>query len=201
MSTFRSSGFRPPGSIQKSRGPRQRGPVQPPDKHRINHWIQAREVRVITDDGEQLGVLQLSDALRAAEDRGLDLVEVAGQASPPVCKIMDYGKFKYREQKKENEAKKNRSETTTKELRIRYSTDIGDLETKLKRATEFLEEGHKVKFSMRFKGREAMHVDLGRKKIEVITERLKEIAKIEEQSQLGASFMYVIYTPLTPGSK
>jgi len=131
-----------------------RPPVQP-DTHRINEFIQAKEVRVISPTGEQLGVLSIRDALAKAQELELDLVEVSAQAKPPVCKILDYGKFKYKEQKKEAEARKNRSETTIKELRLRYRTDTGDLEIKLRQAREFLGEGDKVKFVMRFKGREA----------------------------------------------
>ena len=118
-------------------------------------------------------MLSIRDALSKAEEAGLDLVEVAPGAKPPVCKILDYGKFKYKEQKKEAEARKNRSETTTKELRLRYRTDVGDLAVKLKRAREFLAEGDKVKFVMRFKGREAMYLDLGKEKLDEIQQSFR----------------------------
>ena len=134
---------------------------QQAEDHRINFKIRCPEVRLIGDDGEQLGIMPTNDARKIAEDKGLDLVEVAPNAKPPVCKIMDYGKFKYREQKKEMAAKKKRTETETKELRIRYRTDKGDLQTKLKQARSFIENGDKVKFSMRFKGREAMYINVG----------------------------------------
>lgn len=177
------------------RGPRPQH--QPADKHRINHRITAREVRVIVDStGEQLGVLQTKAAVTLAEEKGLDLVEISPQANPPVCKIMDYGKFKYREAKKEAEARKNRSETTVKELRIRYRTDSGDLETKLKHAREFLEAGDKVKFSMKFKGREAMYVNLGREKFAQISERLKDVGKVDESSPIHGNFIYIVFAPL-----
>lgn len=147
------------------------------------------------DDGEQLGVMSTRDALMKAEQTGLDLVEVAPQAKPPVCKIMDYGKFKYREQKKEAEAKKKRTEHVLKELRIRYSTDIGDLNTKLKQARTFLEEGNKVKFSMRFKGREAMYVELGLEKFKEISKQLEDIAVVDEQSPGAGRQIHITFAP------
>lgn len=176
------------------RGNRFRKP-ETPDAHRINHRITAREVRVITDEGEQLGVMSTRDALVRAEQTGQDLVEVAPQAKPPVCKIMDYGKFKYREQKKEAEAKKKRTEHVLKELRIRYSTDKGDLNTKLKQARGFLEEGNKVKFSMRFKGREAMYVDLGIEKFKEIIKNLEDIAIVDEQSPPAGRQIHLTLAP------
>ena len=168
---------------------------QTPDLHRINHRITAREVRLISESGEHLGVLTLKDALMAAERDGLDVVEVAPEAKPPVCRLMDYGKFKYREQKKESEAKKKRSEQEIKELRIRYRTDVGDLEVKLKHARGFLEEGHKVKFSMRFRGREAQYLDLGREKFDVIRERLADIAVVDEKSPIAGRQIYIVFAP------
>jgi translation initiation factor IF-3 len=171
-------------------------PTQPQDAHRINHRITAKEVRVITDSGEQLGILSIRDALTAAETAGLDLVEVAANAKPPVCRIMDYGKYKYREQKKEAEARKKRAENTVKELRIRYRTDVGDLETKLKHAREFLGDGDKVKFSMRFKGREIMYVDLGQQKFESIVKSLSDIATVDERGPLTGRQIYIVLAPL-----
>ena len=167
----------------------------PPDTHRINHRITAREVRVISETGEQVGVLPLSEALRLAEQTELDLVEVAPQASPPVCRIMDYGKFKYREQKKEAEARKKRSEATVKELRIRYTTDIGDLETKLKQAREFIAEGDKVKFTMRFRGREIAFISMGAEKFNWLIERLSDVASIEERSPMSGRIVYIVFSP------
>ena len=125
----------------------------------------------------------------------LDLVEVAPTAKPPVCKILDYGKFKYKEQKKEAEAKKNRTETTIKELRLRYRTDVGDLETKLKQARDFLAEGDKVKFVMRFKGREAMYIDLGKVKFDQIVERLSDVAVIDDRSPAMGRQIHITFAP------
>ena len=190
MTTSGSSGFGNSGY----RGQRFRRP-EVPDAHRINHRIIAREVRVISETGEQLGILPVRDALAAAERAELDLVEVAPNATPPVCRIMDYGKFKYKEQKKAAEAKKHRSESTTKELRIRYATDVGDLEIKLRQAREFLVEGDKVKFSMRFRGREITYMNLGVEKFNQITERLADVATIDEKSPLYGRQIYIVYAP------
>lgn len=166
------------------------------DTHRINDKITAREVRVIDDEGEQLGILQIREALAKAEDAGLDLVEVAPMAKPPVCRIMDYGKFKYKEQKKEAEARKKRSEIETKELRIRYRTDSGDLETKLKQARDFLLDGDKVKFVMKFRGREVNYVELGLEKFEEIVRRLEDIATIDDQSPLAGKQIHIVLAPI-----
>lgn len=182
---FRGRGFRKP---------------ETPDAHRINHRITAREVRLITDTGEQAGVLSLKDALTMAENVGLDLVEVSPEAKPPVCRLMDYGKFKYREQKKEAEARKKRFESETKELRIRYRTDVGDLETKLKQAREFLGEGHKVKFTMRFKGREAMYVELGVEKFQQIIDRLGDVGVIDDRSPPFGRQIHITFSPAKQGA-
>lgn len=186
MKPFSKPGFR---------GGRFNRPVAPPDAHRINEFITAKEVRVISPEGEQLGVLQIRDALLRAQELGLDLVEVAPQAKPPVCKILDYGKFKYKEQKKEAEAKKNRTENTIKELRLRYRTDSGDLEVKLKHAREFLAEGDKVKFVMRFKGREAMYIDLGKEKFDQIVARLADVATVDERSPAQGRQIHITFAP------
>lgn len=185
MSTYQGSGFR--GSYPRR--------DLPPDIHRINNRILAKEVRVISQSGEQLGIFATKEALNMAEQADLDLVEVAPQANPPVCKIMDYGKFKYREQKKEAEARKKRTEQDTKELRIRYITDVGDLETKLKQAREFIEEGNKVKFTMRFRGREIAYLDLGAKKFDLLVERLQDIADVDERSRVLGRMMYIVFAP------
>lgn len=152
-------------------------------------------MRVISDTGEQLGVITIRDALVAAEQAGLDLVEVAPNSTPPVCRIMDYGKFKYREQKKAAEAKKNRTETTTKELRLRYSTDVGDLEVRLKQARGFLAEGFKVKFSMRFRGREISYIQLGIDKLNMVTDRLADVSIVDERSPASGRQIYMVLAP------
>lgn len=188
LTTFRPAGPRPSRTVRSR-------PLPTPDTHRINSRIIAREVRVIDDAGGQLGIFPIREAIELAENRELDLVEVAPEAKPPVCRIMDYGKFKYREQKKEAEARKKRSESTMKEIRLRYRTDVGDLETKLKHAREFLQEGEKVKFSMRFKGREVMYLGLGQEKFESISQRLADIAQVEEKSPLAGRSIHIVLAP------
>ena len=183
------------------RGNRPRPSAPPPDAHRINEYITAREVRLISDKGEQLGVMLTTQALEEADKAELDLVEVAPDAKPPVCRLMDYGKFKYKEQKKEAEARKRRTENVVKELRIRYRTDTGDLETKLKHAREFIAEGDKVKFSMRFKGREVAYVNLGAEKLALIAQRLSDVAVIDEQSPAQGRQIYVVFAPLKASSR
>ncbi|MCB0310809.1 MAG: translation initiation factor IF-3 [Bdellovibrionales bacterium] len=167
----------------------------PPDAHRINDRIQVPQVRLISETGEQLGVLATREAIRIAEERNLDLVEVAATAKPPVCKLMDYGKFKYKEQKKEAEARKKRSETTIKELRLRYNTDTGDLDIKLKKAREFLGDGDKVKFSMRFRGREIVYQEAGFEKLKLIAEQLSDVSEIDDQSPTGGRQIHMVLAP------
>lgn len=197
MNTFRRPP--PPSSFRGSR------PFRPfvQEKHRINDRIVAREVRVIGAEGEQLGVLATRDAIAAAEAAGLDLVEVAPTANPPVCRILDYGKFKYKEQKKEAEAKKKRTETGLKEIRIRYQTDIGDIDTKVRQAREFLLEGNKVKFSMRFRAREITHADLGRDKFDLLVEKLSDVATVEDRSPIAGTMLFITFVPgkATPPAK
>lgn len=166
------------------------------DAHRINHHIRVPNVRLIDDEGEQLGIVETPKALSIAQDKGLDLVEVAPNSKPPVCKILDYGKFKYQEQKKKAEAKKNRVQISLKEIRVRYRTDSGDLETKLNRARQFLAEGDKVKFSMRFRGREIVYGELGQKVLVNIAKSLKDVAEIDERGPLNARQIYIVFKPI-----
>ena len=167
-------------------------PLQKQDRHKINEKIRAQQVRVIDSDGEQIGIQPLQQALALATEKQLDLVEIAPQASPPVCKLIDYGKYKYQLQKKESEAKKNQRDNAVKELKIRYCTDIGDLKTKLRHARNFLSDGNKVKFSMRFKGREKAFVHLGKEKLEQIIEQLSDVAKVYEHNFKGRTQMHVV---------
>ena len=127
----------------------------------INEEIRDKEVRVITDDGEQLGIMSAKDALKKAEQKNLDLVKVAPQANPPVCKIMDYGKYRFEQAKREKEAKKNQRIVETKEIRLSVNIDTHDFDTKLNHALKFLKAGNKVKVSIRFRGREMAHAHLG----------------------------------------
>lgn len=183
-------------AFRRSGGKGRRVKEQERDAHRINHHIRVPQVRVITDKGEQLGVLITKEAIRRAEESGMDLVEVAPEAKPPVCKFMDYGKFKYREQKKKAEAKKKRTEVSLKELRLRYRTDQGDLDTKLKHAKEFLEAGDKVKFSMRFRGREIVYLDLGWEKLNEVKAKLEDIAEVDDTSPPKGRQIFITFSPL-----
>lgn len=168
---------------------------QQQDKHRINKRIHAEEVRVIGSDGEQVGIRTISEALALATEAQLDLVEIAPKAEPPVCKIIDYGKYKYQQQKKEAEAKKNQKDNAVKELKVRYCTDVGDLNTKLRQARGFLADGNKVKFSMRFRGREKAFVHLGKEKLEQIVGQLSDISKIDDRNFRSRSQMYITLIP------
>ncbi|MEM8722660.1 MAG: translation initiation factor IF-3 [Cyanobacteria bacterium P01_G01_bin.39] len=167
-------------------------PLQTQEKHRINNKIRAQEVRLIDSDGEQVGIESLQDALALATEKQLDLVEIAPQATPPVCKLIDYGKYKYQLQKKESEAKKKQKDNAIKELKIRYRTDVGDLKTKLRHARSFLSDGNKVKFSMRFRGREKAFVHLGKEKLKEIAAQLSDVAEVYEQNFRGRTQMHVI---------
>lgn len=181
--------------MRKSRRNRFVKPLQQQDKHRINTKIRAEEVRVVDNNGEQIGIQPLQEALAIAKEQQLDLVEIAPQAKPPVCKLIDYGKYKYQLQKKESEAKKKQKENTIKELKIGYRTDVGDLNTKLKQARGFLSSGNKVKFSMRFRGREKAFVHLGKEKLEQIVAQLADVGDIYERNFRSRSLMHVILTP------
>ena len=161
----------------------------------INHAIRAPEVRVITHDGEQLGVLSLREALEAAEARQLDLVEVSPMATPPVCRIMDYGKFKYQQSKKQQVAKKKQVQVQVKEVKIRPKTDDHDLDFKVKHVRRFLEEGNKAKVTLVFRGREITHQDIGRAVIEKFASELADIAVIEVSPRVDGRQMFMIVAP------
>lgn len=161
------------------------------EQHRINDKIRAEQVRVVAGDGEQIGIQSLDQALALATEKRLDLVEIAPKASPPVCKLIDYGKYKYQLQKQESEAKKKQSDNAVKELKIGYRTDIGDIKTKLKQARGFLSNGNKVKFSMRFRGREKAFVHLGKEKLQELVEQLSDVAKVYEQNLRGRSMVHI----------
>lgn len=165
------------------------------DQHRINERIQAQQVRVIDSSGEQVGIQPLQEALSLAQESQLDLVEIAPQADPPVCKLIDYGKYKYQLQKKESEEKKKQTDNAVKELKIGYRTDVGDLKTKLNQARSFLSNGNRVKFSMRFKGREKAFVHLGKDKLEQVVEQLSDIANVYERNLKSRGQVYITLAP------
>jgi translation initiation factor IF-3 len=161
----------------------------------MNQEIRAREVRVIDPDGQQLGVMSPGEALRVAVERGLDLIEIAAQATPPVCKIMDYGKYRYEQSKREKAARQRSKHTEVKGIQIRPNTGEHDVQTKVKRARKFLEEGHKVKFDMIFRGPEMRHVDIGRDLLVRVAELCGELAEVERRPLMQGRRMHMILTP------
>jgi translation initiation factor IF-3 len=177
----------------RGRGPRFVPP--PPDAHKINRYIRAPQVRLIGADGSQVGVVALEDALRQAELAQLDLVEIAPTANPPVCRILDYGKFKYQEHKKEVEARKKQSTTTVKELRLGYRTGSHDIERQVDKAREFLNEGDRVKFILRFRGREMEYQQLGRQKLMGVVKALQEVGQLEGNPKMEGRLMALIIAP------
>jgi len=162
---------------------------------RVNEEIRGREVRVVTSEGEQLGIMLVRDALRLAQERDLDLVEIAPTAKPPVCRIMDYGKFRYEQSKKEREARKNQKTTEVKEVRMTPKIEDHDFQVKLKAASKFLKDGDKVKAQVRFRGREIVHADLGRKLLARLAAELQDVAAVERDSRLEGRSMVMILIP------
>ena len=162
---------------------------------RTNRRIKAREVRVIGPEGEQLGVLPVEQALARAQELGMDLVEVSPMAKPPVCKIMDYGKFKYLEKKKQNEAKKKQVVVQLKEVKLRPRTEEHDYTTKIKKVREFLEEANKARITVMFRGREMSHRELGQKVLQRVIEDLREVAVIESAPRVEGRQMFMILAP------
>lgn len=170
---------------------------EPPSKddRLINDMIKAANIRLIGADGEQIGVVTREDALNRAADAGLDLVIVADAASPPVCKIMDYGKFKYEEQKKKNEARKKQKTIDVKEIKLRPGIDSHDYDVKMRSMRKFLDEGDKVKVTMRFRGREMAHQDLGLAVLHRVRDDLVELGKIEQFPKMEGRQMVMVLTP------
>lgn len=165
------------------------------DRLRINRRINAREVRLIDEEGTQVGIVSTREAMAMAEERGLDLVEVAPNAIPPVCRIMDYGKFRYEQTKKEREARKNQKQVELKQIRLEPKTDDHDLDVKAKQARRFLMDGDKVKFNLRFRGREIFHPEIGREILEQMSERLNDIAVIEQRPLMEGRVLSLLLAP------
>lgn len=165
---------------------------------RINREIRADKLRVISESGEQLGVMTLRDALAMAETAGLDLVEIAPTAKPPVAKIIDYGKFRYHQQKKEKDSKKAQVQIKVKEIKLKPNIDTHDFQTKLKHAREFLVKGNKVRISIMFRGREMLHIDLGEKVVRQFCQELSDISVVEAPPKMMGR---TITTVLAPGGK
>ncbi|MDQ7038265.1 MAG: translation initiation factor IF-3 [Aquificota bacterium] len=165
--------------------------------YRVNRQIRAKEVRLIDENGRQIGILPLEEALKIAEEKELDLVEVAPQANPPVCKIMDYGKFKYEMKKKEREARRKQREHSVevKDIRMKVRIDEHDLKVKLKHMREFLEDGDKVRIRIRFRGRENAHPELGDKLVQRIVEDLKDVGEVENPPKREGPFLVFTLMP------
>ncbi|MBL8425166.1 translation initiation factor IF-3 [Accumulibacter sp.] len=162
---------------------------------RVNQEINAPEVRLVGEEGEQLGVMSVRAALSLAEEAGLDLVEIAPMAQPPVCRIVDFGKFKYQEQKRQHEAKLKQKQVQVKEVKFRPGTDENDYQIKLRNMTRFLEEEDKVKVTLRFRGREMAHQDIGMRQIERIRADLQEMAVVEQMPKMEGRQMVMVLTP------
>ena len=165
------------------------------DKIRVNQKIRVPEIRVINEDGQQLGIMPTEAARDIATRVGLDLVEIAANAQPPVCKIMDYGRYKYELKKKAASARKTQHRTQVKEIKLRPRIEEHDLDFKLKRARQFLIDGDKVRCTVMFRGREIIHTERGRAVLDRVAERLGEIAKVEQRPRLENRQMSLILTP------
>lgn len=162
---------------------------------RINEQIRVREVRLIDDEGEQKGLVPTIEALRMAKEQELDLVEVAPQANPPVCKILDYGKYRFEQEKKLRDSKKNQKQLKLKEIRMQPKIGSGDLDFKSKHIQEFLTEGNKVKVTIRFRGRELAHTELGYDVLKEVLKRLNDEYVIEKQPAMEGRFMSMTLSP------
>lgn len=170
-------------------------PVPSKDGPRINRDIRVREVQVIDADGSNKGVLNVFDAIQIAEEQGLDLVEVAPNATPPVCKIMDYGRFRFQEQKKAAEARKKQKVIEIKEIKLRPAIDDHDYGVKMKAMKGFFEEGNKVKITLRFRGREMAHQDIGMKVLDRVKQDIVDIAKVEQEPSFEGRQVVMVLAP------
>ncbi len=166
----------------------------------MNDQIGSDPIRVIGVEGDQLGILRLSDALETAQESGFDLVEISPHAEPPVCRIMDYGKFLYTASKKRQEAKKKQKQITVKEIKFRPGTDVGDYAIKLRNLTRFLEAGNKTKVTMRFRGREMAHKELGLEMLQSVENDLAEIAVVEQAATMEGRQMVMLLAPKRSGA-
>ena len=163
--------------------------------HELNENIGDKEIRLIGAAGEQLGIMAPAQALRIAEEQNLDLVKISPQAKPPVCKLMNYGKFRFEQSKREKEARKNQHVVEIKEIRMSPGIDVGDFNVKLKNAQKFLTEGNRVKVSVRFRGREMAHTDIGRKLLDKFAEQCAGIANVDKGAKLEGRNMSMFLSP------
>src|SRR3954467_5229642 len=182
-------------SFPRPRFPRGPIPTHNKDEHRINERIRVPQVRLIDEKGNQVGVVDTREALQMARDRGLDLMEVSAASSPPVCKICDYGKFKYEKKKKEHDARKKQTVIKVKEVQLRPQTEEHDLEYKFKNIRTFLEDGDKAKISMMFRGREIQYVDQGFKMMRDLIKRVEDIGMVEAPPKLEGKKLIMILAP------
>ncbi|MEM9011632.1 MAG: translation initiation factor IF-3 [Pseudomonadota bacterium] len=162
---------------------------------RVNSRIRASEVRLIGSDGANIGLVSPERGIELAEEEGLDLVEISPNATPPVCKIMDFGKFKYEQQKKESEARKKQKIIEVKEVKFRPNTDVHDYDVKMRNVTRFLEHGDKVKVTLRFRGREMAHQELGRRLLERVADDIEGLGKVEQMPKLENRQMIMMIAP------
>ncbi|MGO1119126.1 translation initiation factor IF-3 [Rhodovibrionaceae bacterium A322] len=165
------------------------------DGPRVNRLITSREVRLVDENGENVGIVSTYDALKRAEESGLDLVEISPNASPPVAKILDYGRFKYEAQKRANEARKKQKTIDVKEVKMRPNIDTHDYDVKLRALNKFIGEGDKVKVTLRFRGREMAHQDLGLKLLHRVRDEVAETTKVEHAPKLEGRQMIMVLSP------
>ncbi|HPO79836.1 MAG TPA: translation initiation factor IF-3 [Bacillota bacterium] len=164
---------------------------------RVNNDIRAREIRLIDETGEQLGIMVLKEGLRIAAERGLDLVEVAPNARPPVCRLIDYGKYKYEQAKRERETRKKQKTMDIKEVRMTPKIEGHDFQVKARNAIRFLQDGDKVKATVRFRGREIVHADIGRALLQDLAEEVKDYGFVEREPRVEGRHMVMILSPIT----
>ena len=163
--------------------------------HQLNEEIRDKELRLIGNEGEQLGIMSADEALKIADERGLDLVKISPQAVPPVCKLMDYGKYRFEQGKREKEARKNQHVVEIKEIRMSPGIDTGDFNVKLKNAQKFLTDGNRVKVSVRFRGREMAHTDIGKKLLDKFAEQCAEVSSVDKGAKLEGRNMSMFLSP------
>ena len=164
-------------------------------QHQLNEEITDKEIRLIGENGEQLGIVSGEEALRTAEEQGLDLVKISPQATPPVCKLMNYGKYKFEQSKREKEARKNQHVVEIKEIRMSPGIDVGDFNTNLKYASHFLSDGGRAKVSVRFRGRETAHTEIGRDLLNKFAELCTEVSTLDKAAKLEGRNMSIFLSP------
>ena len=165
-------------------------------EQKLNDDITYDQIRLVGDSGEQLGILSPDEARKIAEERAMDLVEIAPNAEPPVCRLMDYGKYLYASAKKKQESKKKQKQITVKEIKFRPGTDIGDYDIKVRNLTKFLDAGNKVKVTLRFRGREMAHQELGMEMLKRVEEDLKEVGVVEQMPKMEGRQMVMVLAPV-----